>query len=101
MVGAKGFEPSTSWSRTRRASQAALRPDSHAPPQLKPKRLHQVTTAPGRHPHQPLHKNEPSRCVINTQSSIATTACSRPSSILVKQPPGGKFPRWPFNRLES
>jgi hypothetical protein len=30
MVGAKGFEPSTSWSRTRRASQAALRPDSTA-----------------------------------------------------------------------
>ena len=30
MVGAKGFEPSTSWSRTRRASQAALRPDSEA-----------------------------------------------------------------------
>ena len=28
MVGANGFEPSTSWSRTRRASQAALRPDS-------------------------------------------------------------------------
>src|SRR5579872_2864994 len=28
MVGAKGFEPSTSWSRTRRASQAALRPES-------------------------------------------------------------------------
>ena len=28
MVGAKGFEPSTSWSRTRRASQAALRPDN-------------------------------------------------------------------------
>src|SRR6266852_4859576 len=27
VVGAKGFEPSTSWSRTRRASQAALRPD--------------------------------------------------------------------------
>ena len=27
LVGAKGFEPSTSWSRTRRASQAALRPD--------------------------------------------------------------------------
>jgi hypothetical protein len=30
MVGAKGFEPSTSWSRTRRASQAALRPDNAA-----------------------------------------------------------------------
>ena len=30
MVGAKGFEPSTSWSRTRRASQAALRPDKKA-----------------------------------------------------------------------
>ena len=30
VVGAKGFEPSTSWSRTRRASQAALRPDSEA-----------------------------------------------------------------------
>ena len=28
VVGAKGFEPSTSWSRTRRASQAALRPDA-------------------------------------------------------------------------
>jgi hypothetical protein len=27
VVGANGFEPSTSWSRTRRASQAALRPD--------------------------------------------------------------------------
>ena len=37
MVGAKGFEPSTSWSRTRRASQAALRPDdlnaAHSLPQ--------------------------------------------------------------------
>ena len=33
MVGANGFEPSTSWSRTRRASQAALRPDRHASPQ--------------------------------------------------------------------
>src|SRR5690242_13091003 len=30
VVGAKGFEPSTSWSRTNRASQAALRPDRHA-----------------------------------------------------------------------
>ena len=30
MVGANGFEPSTSWSRTRRASQAALRPDCYA-----------------------------------------------------------------------
>jgi hypothetical protein len=27
MVGASGFEPPTSWSRTRRASQAALRPE--------------------------------------------------------------------------
>jgi hypothetical protein len=34
VVGAKGFEPSTSWSRTRRASQAALRPDMSAPPYL-------------------------------------------------------------------
>jgi hypothetical protein len=30
VVGAKGFEPSTSWSRTRRASQAALRPESYS-----------------------------------------------------------------------
>ena len=30
MVGAKGFEPSTSWSRTRRASQAALRPECYS-----------------------------------------------------------------------
>src|ERR1700722_16340530 len=28
MVGARGFEPPASWSRTRRASQAALRPDN-------------------------------------------------------------------------
>ena len=28
MVGAIGFEPTASWSRTRRASQAALRPES-------------------------------------------------------------------------
>ena len=28
MVGASGFEPPASWSRTRRASQAALRPDN-------------------------------------------------------------------------
>src|SRR5713226_201268 len=32
VVGANGFEPSTSWSRTRRASQAALRPGRHAQP---------------------------------------------------------------------
>ena len=44
MVGAKGFEPSTSWSRTRRASQAALRPDRHAPPQ-NPSRNAQVSLA--------------------------------------------------------
>jgi hypothetical protein len=30
VVGAKGFEPSTSWSRTRRASQAALRPECYS-----------------------------------------------------------------------
>jgi hypothetical protein len=29
MVGANGFEPSTSWSRTRRSSQAEPRPDCH------------------------------------------------------------------------
>lgn len=27
-IGAAGFEPATSWSQTRRASQATLRPDS-------------------------------------------------------------------------
>ena len=27
MVGASGFEPPTSWSRTRRDNQASLRPD--------------------------------------------------------------------------
>jgi hypothetical protein len=30
VVGANGFEPSTSWSRTRRSSQAEPRPDRHA-----------------------------------------------------------------------
>jgi hypothetical protein len=34
LVGAKGFEPSTSWSRTRRASQAALRPDNRHTQQI-------------------------------------------------------------------
>src|SRR5271170_5407327 len=34
MAGAKGFEPSTSWSRTRRASQAALRPDGATQSQI-------------------------------------------------------------------
>ncbi len=29
MVGASGFEPPTSWSRTRRSSQAEPRPDCH------------------------------------------------------------------------
>ncbi len=29
MVGANGFEPSTSWSRTRRSSQAEPRPDCY------------------------------------------------------------------------
>ena len=32
MVGARGFEPPTSWSRTRRANRAALRPDEGAIP---------------------------------------------------------------------
>src|SRR5580704_15982715 len=31
MVGASGFEPPASWSRTRRASQAALRPEDTHP----------------------------------------------------------------------
>jgi hypothetical protein len=34
VVGANGFEPSTSWSRTRRASQAALRPESDFLPEM-------------------------------------------------------------------
>ena len=46
MVGANGFEPSTSWSRTRRASQAALRPDRHAPPpKHSTERANQLSTA--------------------------------------------------------
>jgi hypothetical protein len=49
VVGAKGFEPSTSWSRTRRASQAALRPDSHARLQVKPERSEKLTTTPACH----------------------------------------------------
>src|SRR5213078_1439682 len=30
-IGARGFEPPTSWSRTRRANRAALRPELRAP----------------------------------------------------------------------
>jgi hypothetical protein len=39
MVGASGFEPPASWSRTRRASQAALRPDNRHPGAVKPARV--------------------------------------------------------------
>ena len=39
MVGARGFEPPASWSRTRRASQAALRPDSRHPGAIKTARV--------------------------------------------------------------
>ena len=39
MVGASGFEPPASWSRTRRASQAALRPDGRHPGAIKPARV--------------------------------------------------------------
>jgi hypothetical protein len=39
MVGASGFEPPASWSRTRRASQAALRPDSRHPDAIKTARV--------------------------------------------------------------
>jgi hypothetical protein len=44
VVGAKGFEPSTSWSRTRRASQAALRPDCYTRmPHCKPSRTFRLS----------------------------------------------------------
>src|SRR5258708_10317097 len=43
VVGAKGFEPSTSWSRTRRASQAALRPERPAPDRVGPSRSYSLT----------------------------------------------------------
>ncbi len=45
MVGANGFEPSTSWSRTRRASQAALRPDESAGGKTQPKREYKISIA--------------------------------------------------------
>jgi hypothetical protein len=46
MVGAKGFEPSTSWSRTRRASQAALRPDRTCSAPQRLERNHNISIAP-------------------------------------------------------
>src|SRR5260370_28455186 len=51
MVGAKGFEPSTSWSRTRRASQAALRPERPAPDRVGPSRSYSLT-----HPAAPAER---------------------------------------------
>ena len=45
MVGAKGFEPSTSWSRTRRASQAALRPDRTCSAPQRLERNHNISIA--------------------------------------------------------
>jgi hypothetical protein len=51
VVGAKGFEPSTSWSRTRRASQAALRPDMSAPPYLGQEHSPTAYHSPASHPH--------------------------------------------------
>ena len=80
MVGAKGFEPSTSWSRTRRASQAALRPDSHAPPHFRPERNHSLSqhlrrihtakiTIPQAYPNKPTTKRFPARA--QTYSHVA------------------------------
>ena len=52
MVGAKGFEPSTSWSRTRRASQAALRPDRTCSAPQRLERNHNISIAPQREPER-------------------------------------------------
>jgi hypothetical protein len=96
VVGAKGFEPSTSWSRTRRASQAALRPDSHAPPQLKPKRSQQLTTAPAPHLHHECRAFRfPTPTVpINANANAETSLHFSPS-------PSARLPRLESIRLES
>ena len=95
MVGAKGFEPSTSWSRTRRASQAALRPDSHAPPQLKPKRSQQLTTAPAPHLPTPRMSPFPTPTVpFNSNANAETSLNFSPS-------PSARLPRLESIRLES
>ncbi len=47
MVGASGFEPPTSWSRTRRSSQAEPRPDKRSKNDFK-RNLKTSTALPGR-----------------------------------------------------
>src|SRR6266567_961783 len=74
VVGANGFEPSTSWSRTRRASQAALRPDcldlttvsessdeGHRPSRSDSGRASQAALRPDRHAQ--VHAPAPSATI--------------------------------------
>jgi hypothetical protein len=55
MVGASGFEPPTSWSRTRRSSQAEPRPDGGRPPTTRQRTIQRNIACSTRstQPHQP------------------------------------------------
>ena len=63
VVGAKGFEPSTSWSRTRRASQAALRPDN-------PQRQTNIAARNSRISQQSSIAYRPVSCYVHRALSI-------------------------------
>src|SRR6202034_1843920 len=70
VVGASGFEPPTSWSRTRRASQAALRPEPCE--SLQSSLLGNATNGNTLHPDQtsPLGPTTSYRDMIFTRNSV-------------------------------
>src|ERR1700761_1695225 len=75
MVGANGFEPSTSWSRTRRASQAALRPDRHDPPLVTGERVLKLNTANTRHLEQSIRQIPTSKGNLIVHVNAAANEC--------------------------
>src|ERR1700737_1585489 len=91
VVGAKGFEPSTSWSRTRRASQAALRPDRTCSAPQRLERNQNINKTP-----QPETSFEAPR-TLRRRISETYTACPRyrkmPPEIFLSD---GRFPRFGY-----
>jgi hypothetical protein len=96
LVGANGFEPSTSWSRTRRASQAALRPDAtdDLGRNVRPKGDHQINIAlrlratASQFSNNHASSPEPKECVI---FSLYLETRSLQNMLWVQNKTAGKF----------
>jgi hypothetical protein len=82
MVGAIGFEPTASWSRTRRASQAALRPDCHAQPHFPPSATNSLSQAL-RHIYTAKNRSSAPRALLSTVNSLQNKTAGKLAS------PGG------------